>query len=255
MRRSSLSATTLVAIVAFATGCGGDDEPDDASTTTTAEATADTSPLFTEDTISSSGEASTPATDPAGSTTIAAGDSTAAPTTAPGATETPTTLADDGTTPTAPGTSPTTTAGQPTSATTTVAGDTSPVTTINNTGITTDDFIVGTGIANVDGEDEATTEVRVRSGATGDVVLPVTSLLTIVIPGPTEWDLDVDPDDRIVEFVDVDDIEDGEDGDPFPEDGGAVIITLRPLTVATTTVRVISFDGPGDPITINIIAV
>lgn len=241
MRHTSLSVLAIAGLLIAATGCGGGSGDDAAlATTTTEPATRDTSPIFTEDTIGSGeivGTADTEIND----------DSVATPTAASGPTTSPptggaTTIATGPPTTVGSGVSPTTAAA--TGATTTVASTPG-----------TGDFVVGAGTADISGIVEETTEVYARSGASGEVIVPMNRILNIFLLGPYGWDFDEDPGEDVMELVDILDVDDEDDDDPFPEEGGAVIITLRPLTAGSTTLRLIDLDERGQPITIRVNAV
>jgi len=116
---------------------------------------------------------------------------------------------------------------------------------------TGEDFDVATGTANIDGSTTPTTQARGRPGGRGEVAVLAGTVLDIDAPGPTNWKLTEDPDPKAFELIDSDSIPDGRE-DPFPESGGATIVTLRALKAGRTTFVLQSTSGSGEKITVNV---
>ncbi|MGI8757187.1 MAG: hypothetical protein ACR2MB_15305, partial [Acidimicrobiales bacterium] len=114
-----------------------------------------------------------------------------------------------------------------------------------------EDFDVTAGFANIDGSTTPTTQARGRPGATGEVAVIAGTVLDIDAPGPTHWELIKDPDPKAFKLIDSDSIPDGRE-DPFPESGGATIVTLRALKPGRTTFVVQPTSGCGEKITVNV---
>lgn len=116
---------------------------------------------------------------------------------------------------------------------------------------TGEDFDVAAGTANIDGSTTPTTQARGRPGGTGEVAVLAGTVLDIDAPGPTDWELTEDPDPKAFELIDSDGIPDGRE-DPFPESGGATIVTLRALKAGRTTFVLQPASGSGEKITVNV---
>lgn len=116
---------------------------------------------------------------------------------------------------------------------------------------TGEDFDVATGTASIDGFTTPTTQARGRPGGSGEVAVLAGTVLDIDAPGPTNWKLTEDPDPKAVELIDSDSVPDGRE-DPFPEPGGATIVTLRALKAGRTTFVLQPTSGSGEKITVNV---
>lgn len=211
-----------IGVVLLASGCGGSDAGVATSIAAATTAPKNTAEIFTEV--------------PSGDSVPGTADLDIAPSSSSTATELTTT------TPavtTAPGRATTTT-------TTTIAAP--PGSTTPAIGY----FVVTSGSAFIDGKSEPTIAVHARAGASGDVQVPVGTVLDISIPGPVDWDFLEDPDESKFEYIDIDTVPDGED-DPFPEVGGATVITLRPLKAGTTTFVFLPFDTTDDTVAVRVI--
>lgn len=231
MRRVPVSLVSLLAAGVAVASCGGTDETAERTPPpplATTRPSADTGDVFTEVTAGA-GAARDNTTNTADSTDASNGAGSSS------------TLTDGGPTPvtTRVGTSQTTVPGGG-AATTTVGGQ-----------VSTGDFTVATGTANIDGAIEPSVQVRARTGASGDVSVPLGTILDIIVPGPNVWDVTEDLDDTTFEYVAVDDVPDGSD-DPFPEAGGATIITLRGLRTGTWTIAVESLDDTDERVTLRV---
>lgn len=114
-------------------------------------------------------------------------------------------------------------------------------------------FDMAIGTADIDGSTAPTTQARVRPGGSGEVTVPVGTVLDIVVPGPTGWELSEDPDPKVFDLIDIDTIPDGRD-DPFPEPGGATIVTVRPLSSGQTTLMLQAISGSGEKVMVDVTA-